>query len=624
MTKSEIHLFIIWERGRYRENDILADMAKNFTILKQYAITWTPELIASNFTRFYGVNLPSQSDKEKECGTGEFLLCIVKDSHPKYEVRKTSHGLENVNINLFDKKSLYREWTGGGHKIHCTTNEKETNHDLTLLLGKNTEDLLDFINFSERESICKDIEGADGWINLRHLFYVLNNTISYCVLRNYECLPNEYDFTTHGDIDILTDNKSNAIYVTNAIPVYPAEPYRVYCNVLVDSKNIPFDFRSIGDNYYDMRWERNILDKKIVSKGGFFIPNMIDQYYSLLYHAYIQKYRIADDYPKKLSYLASAINENFKNDVRYVISQLDDFLKTNGYEYIKCEDKTVGYNQSILQLSKHHMRYGGPCIRTLYLSDYDKISNSLLVWSSKVFKKRESFIKVGTPWLIDNEKYILSQFNYPFVPKLVANGKDGMSSWIEISRVEGVDLDKFFAIRSNFTMKNIRGIIEDGLKKLFLIYKSGVMHRDVIPGNILVFKQRGRCVCNFIDFGSAIKYKENISFPSPQFLGERYAPEYMFSDFYSFGKVSLSICRKMPYLKRIANELTSIQWDNYQDEKYVEEIVEHALILCRKSMILRDYYAFYRKKYSTWRKYIQNPILILRKLLVRVKRVFHK
>lgn len=620
---SEIHLFILWENARVEEGKILDDIKSSFTLLKEYEISWTPDLVASNFSRFYGQNLPNKSFKEKECGRGSFLLCIVRDDSPTYEVRNTSHGYEEVNINLFDKKSLYREWTGGGHKVHCTTNVKETNHDLTLLLGKNTDDWLKENKSSERESLHKDIEGANGWDSIAHLFYVLNSTILYCVLRNYDSLPNGYDFTLHGDIDLLTENKYNAIYITNATPVY-LEQYRVYCTVPVGSKRIAFDFRYLGDNYYDILWESNILEKRVLSKAGFYIPDPYNQYFSLLYHAYIQKNNLAEDYPKKLSNFAAAINVNYTKDVRHVIAQLDEFLNLNGYEYIKCDDMTVGYNQSNLQLSKYHMRYGGPCIRSIHYSAYDKITKDLLQWESFVYEKEHSFVKRGTPWLIENEKDILSRLELPFVPKLIANGKEDAYSWIEISRVQGEDLDKFLEIRSNFTIQNIRELVESGLLRLVQIYRKGVMHRDIIPGNILVSRQGNKLSCNIIDFGSSIYYRDYTYFPSPQFLGKSYAPEYMFSDFYSFGNVVLSICRKMPYLQHIANELTKIQWDNYQDEEYVKQVVERTLVLCQGAITLRDYYAFYRKKYSAWRKYIDNPILIPKQILTRIKRVFSK
>jgi serine/threonine protein kinase len=302
---------------------------------------------------------------------------------------------------------------------------------------------------------------------------------------------------------------------------------------------------------------------------------------------------------------------------------LVNWLAEHSYDIIKHKDPSNSFLLTDSIISEYAAR-SGVCVRIVDLQSYDKITNKSIKWKSRVYEKENSFIKKGTSWLIDNEKYILSHINYPFVPKLIAHGKDEVSSWIEISRVQGENLEDFLSVRSNITMRNFRELIVSGLNHLLKIYESGVMHRDVIPGNILIYRQNKKCECNFIDFGYSIIYKEKVSLPTPIYLGEAYAPEYMFSDFYSFGKVVLSMSRKMPYLKRISNELALIQWDNYRDEEYVKAVVSRALAFSNKPMGLRDYYAFYRKKYSAWRKYIDTPLLIPKQILVRIKRILYK
>ena len=138
----EVHLFILWENARKKENEILEDIRNNFNILGMYNIKWNKKLFSNNLSRFYGTNLPENSGKEQHCGNGDFLLVIVEDENPIYEERETSKGIQIVNINMFDKKTYYRELTGGGHKIHATNSVAETNHDLALLLGKNVQDYL--------------------------------------------------------------------------------------------------------------------------------------------------------------------------------------------------------------------------------------------------------------------------------------------------------------------------------------------------------------------------------------------------------------------------------------------------------------------------------------------------
>ena len=140
MNNPETHLFILWENSLYKKDEIISEIKEKFKILKIYKMKWSEKYFLSNLSRFYGTNLPNCEAKAEHCGKGEFLLIIVKDENPNYEERNTSKGAKIVNTKLFDCKEKFRQITGGGHKIHATNNEIETNHDITLLLGKNIED----------------------------------------------------------------------------------------------------------------------------------------------------------------------------------------------------------------------------------------------------------------------------------------------------------------------------------------------------------------------------------------------------------------------------------------------------------------------------------------------------
>ena len=141
--KPEIHLFILWEKARFMQTEILDDINKNFKILHIHEIMWDREYFSSNLTRFYGEKLPKNSQKERSCGTGAFLLVVVIDYNPIYRIRQTSKGASIVNVNMFDSKEMYRKWTGGGHLIHGTNSVEESSHDLTMLIGLNPKDYLD-------------------------------------------------------------------------------------------------------------------------------------------------------------------------------------------------------------------------------------------------------------------------------------------------------------------------------------------------------------------------------------------------------------------------------------------------------------------------------------------------
>ena len=339
----EIHLFIIWENALYKKQEILEDIEKNFEILKKYIITWDLDKFSENLSRFYGTNLPKGSGKEQHCGTGPFMLIIVKDKNPKYEKRGTSKGDKIVNTNMFDKKTYYREITGGGHKIHATNDVSETNHDLTLLIDKSIQDFLkENIVSNEEEKINKNLIGAKGWKNANEMFYVLNNCTNYALLRNYENLPEEIYVNDHNDIDLICRSKEDCAYILNAKKVFNEE-YRVHYVTEVEGKNTYFDLRYVGDNYYDEDLEEEILKTRVWNNKGFFTVNNYLYFYTLLYHALLHKNQFAEDYKIKLVNMhIENINENTKE--QEYINLLNKWLLDKEYIIKIPQDKSVLFN----------------------------------------------------------------------------------------------------------------------------------------------------------------------------------------------------------------------------------------------------------------------------------------
>lgn len=340
----EVHLFILWETARKKEKEILEDIKNSFNIIGKYNIKWNKETFSKSLSRFYGTNLPQNSYKEQHCGNGEFLLVVVEVENPKYEKRETSKGIQTVNVNMFDKKSLYREMTGGGHKVHGTNSEIETNHDLTLLLGQNIEDYLKQIDNKKKVetiNLEQELIGTNGFNTVQEMFYVLNNCINYAIIRNYESLPDEIYVNKHNDIDIICDSYENATYVLNAEKVFQEE-YRVHYKVKVEDKYAFFDLRHIGDNYYYYQMERNILKNRIYNTNGFYTIADEEYFYGLIYHALIHKPEFAEDYKIRLQKMnRTNMKLDTEEDFIFVLNQ---WLLENGYLITKPIDKSVQFN----------------------------------------------------------------------------------------------------------------------------------------------------------------------------------------------------------------------------------------------------------------------------------------
>ncbi|MBR3152593.1 MAG: hypothetical protein IKF52_03195 [Clostridia bacterium] len=344
----EVHLFILWENARNKEKEILNDIKSSFRIIGMYNIKWEKDTFSENLTRFYGTNLPKNSYKEEHCGNGDFLLIVVEVDNPIYEERETSKGLQIVNTNMFDKKSLYREMTGGGHKVHATNSETETNHDLTLLLGKNINDYLNELetnNEIECINLDRELTGKDGFKDVKEMFYVLNNCVNYAIIRNYESLPDEIYINDHNDIDIICDNLEDTAYILNGEKVFPEE-YRVHYKVKVENKYVFFDIRYVGDNYYYYKIEKNILKDRVYNEKGFYTISECDYFYTLAYHAIIQKYEFANDYKNRLIKM-NPTNQKLSDDEKF-IKLLNNWLIQNGYAIIKPNDLSVVFNMNMV------------------------------------------------------------------------------------------------------------------------------------------------------------------------------------------------------------------------------------------------------------------------------------
>ncbi len=389
-TNSEIHLFIVWEKARNRQSEILGDIKKKFQVLDILEVSWSKRNFASNLTRFYGLKLPSRSSKERHCGTGPFLLVVVRDFDPNYEDRATSTGITRVNVATFDCKELSRSWTGGGHRVHATNTPEETQHDLALLLGQRSKHYLDGSIGpwdGKISSLNQDLVGADFWESLDEIFYVLNNTINYVVMRNFEGLPSQHVSDVHGDIDLLTDDYADLCFITNGKRVL-RKSYRVYHTVAVGENTVYFDFRYVGDGYYDKRWQRNMIENRVYKNDEIYVQNDENYFYSLLYHAAVHKQKIVDDYIARIL----QISENFREDLTvenlrdsdWLSEFLTSFLVERSYSFSDPLDLSVYYNVDIVGrdcISKRRLVYQ---ICSFPVCQLKRVVKFLIRWDSRV------------------------------------------------------------------------------------------------------------------------------------------------------------------------------------------------------------------------------------------------
>ncbi|MDA7824101.1 AarF/UbiB family protein [Candidatus Pelagibacter sp.] len=557
-SKKELHLIIIWENGRYKEKEIIKSISEKFEFVEKYKVNWNKNLFGKNLTTFYGTNLPPNSNKEKHCGNGEFLLIIFYDKDPKYDYVKTNKGTEKVNINIFSCKEKFRDLTGGGHKIHSTNSPVETNHDLTLLLGINYNDyeLLLKKNFNpnkKNENIIKNVPeniiGVNGWESLEQLFYVMNSSLDYVVMRNFEYLPENRFSKEHGDIDFLVKDLEQTVFIMNSQKLYKKR-YKIN----VSGKDVLIDLEYVGDGSYDKKWQKNILEKKILLKNSFYVPELEDYFYSLIYHILVHKTYIEIDYPEKIKDIYKKFSFydpnkcNFDNYLKF----LEKFLSINTYQITKPKEPSFFFDEKILDYKKDIESFSKIKLKNIkpYLVNEWKNSSGFIYFKAETENKKKLFIKSrGIEESSSREYKVIKELrnvNQKYFPKEYYFKSEKDVNFIIMEEVEGHRLDRLinsneFEIKPNQYKENLYNGIFNILK---ILHKLKIVHRDIRPQNLII-KQDGTPV--LIDFQfvvdiKRIKYKEfQIVRKNPELiigLGDKFAKNiFHWDDAYSVYKI---------------------------------------------------------------------------------------
>src|SRR5699024_6306118 len=109
------------------------------------------------------------------------------------------------------------------------------------------------------------------------------------------------------DIDLICDSLKKFVSSSNAIK--RGSGISAYQTV-VQGQKIPLDIRYIGDQYYDPNWENDMLNRMIYKESYVPILRDDDYFFSLLYHAKIQKREVKSEYVPRLIQLSEKIGFN--------------------------------------------------------------------------------------------------------------------------------------------------------------------------------------------------------------------------------------------------------------------------------------------------------------------------
>jgi len=330
-SSAERHLLVFWRWPAERLEETLGKIQQKLDIEQVALLRWTPERIVENFQRFYAMISRHAYQKYEQAGASPFLFVLVTDKAPVYQYRiAPGSGFKRVNINTFDLKQVLRKQ--GGTSLHATNDQREFRRDLMYLMGQSATDYPPAKWDGRMDNIPevrRDIVAADGWESLEQVFSVLNEAVSYVVLRNFDHLPNGKDQDATGDIDLLfedADARNRAAGILNK---------EQKGTTIVGGRKVAFDFRSVEDFYFDPEWCRRILRDRIMVRG-MYVPTPEDHFFSLLYHVHVQKRQSAAKYNSKLTELAQDIGldwvtPEWLTKPQNAGSLIADWLKGNGF-----------------------------------------------------------------------------------------------------------------------------------------------------------------------------------------------------------------------------------------------------------------------------------------------------
>lgn len=201
----QTHVVIVWERALPVLDRILADARRRLVVRDVVRVSWSPERFRRSLSRLYGTALPPDSVKERECGTGPFVVLVVEDEQPRTVARRSQGGWSRVNANLLAAKRRYRRWAAGSYAVHTTLTGAEARKDAMLVLGETLGALRERSWDGEVRERRRDLLGEPTWSSFAELEAALTATVP-CIVSHPEA---------GGPVTVVTDDPWWAIRIVD-------------------------------------------------------------------------------------------------------------------------------------------------------------------------------------------------------------------------------------------------------------------------------------------------------------------------------------------------------------------------------------------------------------------------
>lgn len=189
------------------------------------------------------------------------------------------------------------------------------------------------------------LPGFNGWSSLEELFFCLNRNVKWLVLRGFEDLP---IICKDKDIDLLCEDLYAFVDVSYAIKRSPGiSGYMVKIN----HEYMDLDIRFVGDGYYDPLWQRDMLLNRGLYRDVVPIMRFDDLFFSLAYHAILQKKYLTEKYKEILSSMWLSLSSEDKILTESeIVNIVNNYMIYHNYKFSLPKDKSVYLNNEYHKL----------------------------------------------------------------------------------------------------------------------------------------------------------------------------------------------------------------------------------------------------------------------------------
>jgi len=506
---TSLHTVIIWQSGFKHLSEILWELNDKFQIKYAEKIIWPNNEIHKQLNKLYiNRNFTKESKKVEEVGGNQLIVLLVTDLKPVLE--------DEINENMADYKLVHRQ--RGANYLHTADNEEESYYNFYGLTGRSRKDFDAYKKSINRVYVNRGVVNNPELVEiekpefntLNEVFEQLNKYENWAILRNWEELgEGKYTLAQHGDLDILVTDYFRTLTIL-ASQARSKEKHRVHQTMKVGSDIIPLDVRYLGDNYYDKKWEEQMLQNRVKEDLGFYRLANQDYFWSLLYHGLFQKPSVAEDYKEKLNSLNAKeqiLSPDKITDLKVLTKHLKKYLRKNKISITKPRDTSVYFSHNTLTLLKR--KYNSLLyylsnifynIKPLYvdlsylagvdsLKKYKKSLCKARKFKKGVFGVDNIIIKEADEFkkfLFHNEAKWLKQLTaYNYFPKVVDYFEKDNKGYLIISKFEGKTLLRKFKLAGKKAH-----VFKDSLQAVVdILEKEGIKHHDIRPHNIIVNKK---------------------------------------------------------------------------------------------------------------------------------------